>query len=125
MKKIILLIAFFSVTITQVNAQKTALKKKVISKKIVPKSIYTVSLFENDANGFSAVNKKLNLSTFKFLFSFKTPVFEDGYYNLTVASENSGKKTRSFLTNDTKYYFNSFIRKNDPTKWPTRYFEHK
>jgi len=98
---------------------------KIVKKKEQPISIYTISNPMN-IHGGSAINKRLNLSTFKFLFSFNHQTNDDFYfYQATVASENLGKKTRSFLTEDTKFFFDSFIRKNDATKWPARYFEYK
>ncbi len=119
MNKLILpLLLIFSISIF---SQKTA----VVEKKELPVSIYTISSPIN-INGISSVNKRINLSTFKFLFSFDNYLGNQWYnYNATVVSKNLGKISRSFLMDDAKYYFDSFVRKHDPTKWSAVNFKYK
>lgn len=100
------------------NAQKL---DKITSKK--PISIYTLSKISVDKNGFSAVNKKLNLKNFNFVF---VDVIDLDLNQFSIDSKYVYKKPSEFIYDDFNRYQNrnllkGFLIKNDPTRWNLQY----
>lgn len=86
-----------------------------------PKSIYTLNL-ENDQNGNFAVNNRLHITGFSFVF-VKDEDMENG--NFSVAFKDVFKKPSSFIYDDYNSFYNNnflkgFLRKYDPTRWEPR-----
>ena len=103
-------------------AQKTTTS---ISKK--PTSIYTFSNFSIDENGFSALNKRLNLKDFNFVF---VDVIDLEMNQFSIDVKNIYKTPSKFIYDDLKRYQNrnllkGFLIKNDPTRWDRRNFKPK
>lgn len=103
------LVAFLLFSIT-LQAQKTAKK---------PTSIYTFSKFSDDKNGFSAINKRLKLKNFNFVF---VDVVDLDLNQFSVDTNNLYKTPSEFIFDDYKRYQNrnllkGFLLKNDPTRW--------
>lgn len=61
------------------------------------KSIYTFSLFSTDENGFSAINKKLKLSGFNFVF---VDGLELELNRFSLNAENFSKHPSKFIYDD-------------------------
>ena len=83
------------------------------------KSVYTFSLFSNDENSFSAINKKLKLSGFNFVF---VDGLELELNRFTINTENFGRHPSKFIYDDYKRYqdrnlLKYFLLKNDLTRW--------
>jgi len=108
---VLTLIFLFSLSI---NAQKT--HKSSISK---PASIYTFSIFDNNQNSFSAINKKLKLNNFSFNF---INVFDADFNQLSIETNNVYATSSIFVEDDLNRFqnenlLNGFLIKNDPTRW--------
>ena len=97
-----------------INAQKTTtstLKKSA--------SIYTVSGLFNASNNFSAINKKLKLNNFDFVYVDQM----DLDLNLfSFEFKDIGKNPTAFIYDDYITYrdqnlLKGFLLKNDPTRW--------
>ena len=105
------LILLFSFSI---NAQKT---NTSTSKK--PVSIYTVSNLLNSNNNFSAINKKLKLNNFDFVYVDQM----DLDLNLfSFEFKDIGKNPTAFIYDDYVAYrdenlLKGFLLENDPTRW--------
>lgn len=105
------LVFLFSIAINAQEQDKDSSKK--------PTSIYTLSAITINENGFSAINEKLKLSNFKF-------VYVDGVdldiNRFSINSKYFGKKPSGFIYDDFKRYqdknlLKGFLLKNDPTRW--------
>jgi hypothetical protein len=96
------------------NAQitsKTGLKK--------PVSIYSVSNVLNSKNSFSAINKKLKLNNFNFIF---VDLIDLDTNTFSVNFNDLGKNPSAYIYDDNKKYreenlLKGFLEKNDPTRW--------
>lgn len=102
---------FLSIHLTAQNKNK--------QKNTKPTSIYTFSKFSIDKNGFFALNKKLNLKDFNFVFVDIIDL-ESNQFSLDV--KNTYKEPSEFIYDDLKRYqnrnlLNGFLIKNDPTRW--------
>lgn len=105
------LIFLFSISI---NAQKI---DENLSKK--PISIYTISAFSDDVNSFSAINKKLKLANFSFVF---VDAIALDLNQFSIDFKDLGKTSTSFIYDDYRRYqdrnlLKGFLLKNDPTRW--------
>ena len=111
-KHLFLVIIFlFSISLQAQKATKTSSKK--------PVSIYTFSNFSNDKNSFSAINKKLNLNDFNFVF---IDIVDLDLNQFSIDANNLYKTPSDFINDDFERYQNSnllkgFLLKNDPTRW--------
>jgi hypothetical protein len=114
MKTTYLFLATLFIFSVSLNAQKNA---KTLSK--APVSIYTFSNFSTGKNGFSAINKKLKLSNFNF-------VFVDGIdldlNRFSINAKNINIQPSEFIYDDYQRYLDrnllkGFLLKNDPTRW--------
>lgn len=97
-----------------INAQK--IHKSSINK---PASIYTFSIFDNNQNSFSAINKKLKLNNFSFNF---INVFDADFNQLSIETNNVYATSSIFVEDDFNRFqnenlLNGFLIKNDPTRW--------
>lgn len=97
-----------------INAQK--IHKSSINK---PASIYTFSIFDNNQNSFSAINKKLKLNNFSFNF---INVFDADFNQLSIETNNVYETSSIFVEDDFNRFqnenlLNGFLIKNDPTRW--------
>lgn len=109
----LLFIVVFFVSIS-VNAQ-----KKDANIKKLPTSIYTFNPLGKDLNGISAINKKLNLKSFDFVF---VDIVDIDLNQYSIDIKNVYKVPSEFIYDDLRRYQNSnllkgFLRKNDPTRW--------
>ena len=94
-------------------------QKKTTSTSKKPASIYTFSKFSIDKNSFSALNKKLNLKDFNFVF---VDIIDSEFNEFTLDVKNSYKEPSEFIYDNLKRYQNNnllkgFLLKNDPTRW--------
>jgi hypothetical protein len=99
---------------TAVNAQ-----KKDINSSNKPVSIYTFSKPTSDKNGFSAINKKLQLTNFNFVYV--DPLDLD-LNRMSIDSNNLSNTPSAYIFDDYKRYqdrnlLKGFLLKNDPTRW--------
>ena len=112
MKKIFLLLVFLFISISITSQNSNEASKKL------PNSIYTLNSF-NNSNDFYAINKKLNLTDFSFVYVNQT----DLDLNLfSFDTKNLSKKPSEFIYDDYKRYqdnnlLKGFLLKNDPTRW--------
>lgn len=114
MKKTTLSIILAILLNFSLNAQ-----KKASNSKTLPISIYTLNTFSIDYNSYSLLNKKLNLTNFKFVF-VKAEDLDNNIFS--IETNNIGKKPSEFIFDDYKRYQNNnllkgFFRKHDPTRW--------
>ncbi len=114
MKTYSLFFSFLFILSISINAQK---KVDVSLKK--PTSIYTFSKFSTDKNGFSAINEKLNLKDFNFVF---VDVIDLDLNRFSIDTKNVYRKPSGFIYDDYTRYQNrnllkGFWLKNDPTRW--------
>ncbi len=119
MRKINFLVSFFVLVSFFAFSQEN---EGTVKKKSLPVSIYTV---ENkiDTHGFSAINKRLQLTAFTFIFS-DDKYREFNYF--TIKSKNFQKNTYSVIDNDLfRFKEKSFQFKIDPTLWPATAFVYK
>lgn len=114
MKTNYLFLSFVLLFSFSINAQKT---NTSTSKK--PVSIYTVSNLLNSNNNFSAINKKLKLNNFDFVYVDQMDL------NLNLFSfefKDLGKNPTAFIYDDYVAYrdenlLKGFLLENDPTRW--------
>jgi hypothetical protein len=114
MKNTYFFITLFFLFSFALNAQITS---NLVLKK--PLSIYTVSNVLSAKNSFSAINKKLKLNNFNFVFvdliDLDTNIFSFNFSDV-------GKRPSKYIYDDyTKYrdenLLKGFIQKNDPSYW--------
>ena len=84
-----------------------------------PTSIYTVSNLLNNKNSFSALNKKLKLNNFQFVFVNQIDLDLNQF---SVQFRDIGKNPTTFIYDDYTAYrdenlLKGFLLKNDPTRW--------
>ena len=84
-----------------------------------PTSIYTVSNLLNNKNSFSALNKKLKLNNFQFVFVNQIDLDLNQF---SVQFRDIGKNPSTFIYDDYTAYrdenlLKGFLLKNDPTRW--------
>ncbi len=114
MKTNYLFLSFVLLFSFSMNAQKT---NTSTSKK--PVSIYTVSNLLNSNNNFSAINKKLKLNNFDFVYVDQM----DLDLNLfSFEFKDIGKNPTAFIYDDYVAYrdenlLKGFLLENDPTRW--------
>jgi len=114
MKTNYLFLSFVLLFSFSMNAQKTTTST---SKK--PVSIYTVSNLLNSNNNFSAINKKLKLNNFDFVYVDQM----DLDLNLfSFEFKDIGKNPTAFIYDDYVAYkdenlLKGFLLENDPTRW--------
>lgn len=97
-----------------INAQKTTtstLKKSA--------SIYTVSGLFNASNNFSAINKKLKLNNFDFVYVDQMDLDLNQF---SFQFKDLGKNPTAFIYDDYVAYrdenlLKGFLLDNDPTRW--------
>ncbi|WP_339886049.1 hypothetical protein [Polaribacter vadi] len=97
-----------------INAQKTTtstLKKSA--------SIYTVSGLFNASNNFSAINKKLKLNNFDFVYVDQMDLDLNQF---SFQFKDLGKNPTAFIYDDYAAYrdenlLKGFLLDNDPTRW--------
>ena len=94
-------------------------QKKTTSTSKKPASIYTISNLLNSKNSFSAINKKLNLNNFNFVF---VDIVDLDLNQFSIEVNNLYKTPSDFIKDDFKRYQNNnllkgFLLKNDPTRW--------
>ena len=111
---LLVLTLLFSITI---NAQKTASNLPIKNP-----SIYTSYQLYNDENDFTAINKKLKLNNFKFVF---VNLSDLEYDRLSVDLYSLYNTPSNFIFDDYKryqdrYLLKGFLLKNDPTRWNLR-----
>ena len=93
----------------------------------LPKSIYTLNYFSEDKNGFSEVNKRLNITSYKFAFVSALDIETN---RMTINSRNVGIKPSKFIYDDYNSYQNNnllkgFLVENDPTRWNLQCIENR
>ncbi|AUC86187.1 hypothetical protein CW731_13265 [Polaribacter sp. ALD11] len=104
------------------HAQKTELPQQK-----VPVSIYTFNSLDKDVNSISSLNKRLNLTTYKFV----TIAANDIENNIaSINFSDVGKKPSAYIYDDYKKYQNNnllkgFLLKNDPTRWNLHRIENR
>lgn len=121
MRTIYFFIAFIFLFSISINAQKS--DKNLLKK---PASIYTFSAFSNDKNSFSAINKKLKLANFSFLF---VNAINLDLNQFSIDFKDIGKKPSAFIYDDYQRYqdrnlLKGFLLKNDPTRWNLQNQQH-
>ncbi|HHB52148.1 MAG TPA: hypothetical protein ENK75_03775 [Saprospiraceae bacterium] len=116
-------IASFCIFLFLINVSLLSQEKKAQTNvKNTPQSIYTM-LNSVDVNGFSSINKRLQLTSFTYIFQDNKNV---GYNYFTVRTENFNKNTYTFLDDDfQRNTLKKFQFKIDPTLWPASYFVYK
>ena len=108
--KIIFIVLFM------ISLSTKAQKDSIFSNKL-PVSIYTYRSFSNDLNGFSSLNKKLDLSNVEFVF------IENIDNNLfSIETKNKNGRFPEFIYDDLRRYQNNnllkgFFCKHDPSRW--------
>jgi hypothetical protein len=105
------LILLLSITINAQEVDENQAKK--------PASIYTFSAFSNDENSFSAIQKKLKLYNFSFVFMNAIALDLNQF---SIDFKDVGKTPSAFIYDDYKRYqdrnlLKGFLLKNDPTRW--------
>ncbi|MGK0414398.1 MAG: putative membrane protein [Polaribacter sp.] len=114
MKTKLLFLAVIFLFSTAVSAQ-----KKNTNSSNKPVSIYTFSKSISDKNGFSAINKKLQLTNFNFVYV--DPLDLD-LNRMSIDSNNLSNTPSAYIFDDYKRYqdrnlLKGFLLKNDPTRW--------
>ncbi|UAM97560.1 hypothetical protein K8354_14800 [Polaribacter litorisediminis] len=107
----LVIISLFSIA---VNAQ-----KKNINLSNKPASIYTFSKAISDKNGFSAINKKLQLTNFNFVY---VDLLDLDLNRMSIDSNNLRNTPSAYIFDDYKRYqdrnlLKGFLLENDPTRW--------
>lgn len=108
------LLSFLLLISLQFNAQNAS---KNNTKKTV--SIYTFSSFSYNKNSISALNQKLKLNDFNFVYV--NPIDLD-LNQFSIQFNNLGKKPSQFIYDDYIAYrdenlLKGWFRKHDPTRW--------
>ena len=116
-------IIFFIIVIFFSSVSFFAQQKKTDTKEF-PVSIYTLNTFSENKNGFSAVNKRLKLSNFDFVYvrdiNFGYKLFSRNSFKERTSSEFIYDNYMRFQ--DTKLFLD-FLRKNDPTRRPWQCYQ--
>ena len=93
----------------------------------VPVSIYTFNSLDKDVNSISSLNKRLKLTSYKFII-----VKADDIATKVTSINFSaiGKKPSAYIYDDYKKYQNNnllkgFLLKNDPTRWNLHRIENR
>lgn len=99
---------------TAVNAQ-----KKDTNSSNNPVTIYTFSKSIRDKNSFSAINKKLQLTNFNFVY---VDPLDLELNRMSIDSNNLSNIPSAYIFDDYKRYqdrnlLKGFLLENDPTRW--------
>lgn len=114
MKISYLLLSAFLITSLQFSAQKAS--KNNTNKTV---SIYTFSSFSYNKNSISALNQKLKLNNFDFVYVNQMDLDLNQF---SIQINNLGKKPSKFIYDDYIAYrdenlLKGWFRKHDPTRW--------
>ena len=108
-------VIFLFLTLT-LQAQKEQIK--------APISIYTFNGLENNDFSFSIINKKLNLTNFRFAYA---GIQNNNFHQFSIDLRDIGYTPPALSHQDYQRYqdrvlINKFLLKNDPTRWDIRNF---